>query len=160
MISADLAADGPPQMRAKVKCQSSAKHFRGEEDPETAGGRLRDVQKLLRKVSGEVATCAVSGFGLVLPPRPRLASAQQINGRRAEESFKLCNETAETETKQWQQLNLQVRQFYCLFGARARDLDPPESEGTRQRGGWRVGGADIYCCSFGVFWLQVDISNL
>lgn len=37
MISADLAADGPPQMRAKVKCQSSAKHFRVEGDPEAAG---------------------------------------------------------------------------------------------------------------------------
>lgn len=47
MISADLAADGPPQMPAKVKCQSSAKHFRVEGDPEAAGCRLRAVGKLL-----------------------------------------------------------------------------------------------------------------
>lgn len=77
MISADLAADGPPQMRAKVKCQSSAKHFCVEGDPEAAGCSLRAVKKLLRKVSGEVATCVVTGFGLVLWPAATVSTANQ-----------------------------------------------------------------------------------
>lgn len=61
MISADLAADGPPQMRAKVRCQSSAKHFLVEGDPEAAGCERRAVKKLGRKVRGEhgVTVCVV-----------------------------------------------------------------------------------------------------
>lgn len=77
MISADLAADGPPQMRAKVKCQSSAKHFRVEGNPEAAGRRLRAVEELLRKVSGEVATSVVPGFGPVLRPTATVSAANQ-----------------------------------------------------------------------------------
>lgn len=82
MISADLAADGPPQMREKVKCQSSAKHFRVEGDPEAAGFRLRAVKKLLGKVSGEVATCVVPVFGLVLWPTATVSAANQWQARR------------------------------------------------------------------------------
>lgn len=82
MISADLAADGLPQMRAKVKCQSSAKHFRVEGNPEAAGCKLRAVKKRLRKVSGEVATCVVPGFGLVLWPTAAVSTANQWHAYR------------------------------------------------------------------------------
>lgn len=144
MISADLAADGPPQMRAKVKCQSSAKHFRVEGDPEAAGRRLRAVEELLRKVSGGVATCVVPGFGPVLRPTATVSAANHWQACRRP-GLDLRNETAETKTKRLQegsQRGLSSRQsnhlpssFCCSFGTLASKLDPPKSEGTRRSGG-------------------------
>lgn len=64
MISADLASVGPPQMQAKVRCQSSAKHFLVEGDPEAAGCEQRAVKKLARKVRGEHGVSVVLSFGL------------------------------------------------------------------------------------------------
>lgn len=93
MISADLAADGPPQMRAKVRCQSSAKHFLVEGDPEAAGCERHAVKKLARKVRGEhgVTICVVLSFGLdrVGPRRLTTIVTATINARRAGDGLNL-----------------------------------------------------------------------
>lgn len=83
MISADLAADGPPQTRAKVKCQSAAKHLRVEGDPEAAGMQAACRGGAFSERSAEKSQPA-RAFSLLAPflgPQPQ--SAQQISGRRA-----------------------------------------------------------------------------
>lgn len=61
MISADLAADGPEQMWAKVKCQSTAKHSLFERDIFTAGYKLYVINKRSKEaVDSGVLRCGTA----------------------------------------------------------------------------------------------------
>lgn len=106
-----------------------------------------------------------SFFGLPL--------AQQINGRRAGDGLELRNETAETKTKRWQagsqrgwssrphSMSIKPPFFAILrliwnFGKQT--WSPKEWRYQTER---RVrGGNTCCCCSYGVFWLHVDVWNL